>query len=420
VNLILFTTSFPYVQGGESNFLSHEVRYLSKFFDRVLVVPDTIIDHDPVDHAGLDVDTSFAQALASKGIGGLFQLALSSKILQSGIREHTFPYFSIYGWRRLLAFSGKAELVCRWVLNLMQNQHLDPCDCLFYTYWFYHATTGIAFAKERYSELRLVTRAHGHDIYEERYPPPHFFPCRLSTVPLVDRIFSASRAGTDHLRNRHPEFSSRINMSLLGVSEPGFQTRASTDGVFRIVSCSMILPVKRIEMIFEVVKHAAKLRSTQKFEWIHIGNGVLRREFQKRVAQEYPPNAKANFPGYPGHSNLMMQYKENPFDVFINLSTSEGTPVSIMEAISCGLPVLATAVGGNKEIVSDQNGLLVSKNPSLDEVASALFNLIDNPDDTQNKRSGSRKVWETHYDAQHNFSEFAQTLKQIRHEPMNV
>ncbi|MEW6406226.1 MAG: hypothetical protein AB1649_30945, partial [Chloroflexota bacterium] len=56
----------------------------------------------------------------------------------------------------------------------------------------------------------------------------------------------------------------------------------------------------------------------------------------------------------------------------------------------------------------------VAKNPPLAEVASAMFKLIDNPGDAKNKRSGSRKVWETHYNANHNFSEFAQTLKQIR------
>jgi len=413
MNLILFSASFPYVRGGEVNFLSVEVKHLSKIFDRVLVVPDTIMNLNPVDHAGLDVDTSFAQALASKGIGGLIQLALSSKILRSGVREHNFPHFSLYAWRRLIVFSGKAELIRRWVLDLLRNQNLDPRDCLFYTYWFVHATTGIAFARERHPELRLVTRAHRHDVYG-RYRRPNYFPCRQSTLPLVDRIFLASRAGADHMKKHYPEYSSRIDVSLLGVADPGFQNWASSDSVFRIVSCSMIRPDKRVEMIFEVVKHAAVQRPNQQFEWTHIGNGALREELQKRASQEYPSNARAHLLGYSDHSALMRLYQDNPFDLFINLSESEGTPVSIMEAISCGVPVLATAVGGNKEIVSERNGLLVAKNPSLDEVASAIFVLIDNPDDAKNKRSGSRKIWETHYNANLNFSEFAQTLKQIR------
>ncbi|MCQ3935850.1 MAG: hypothetical protein DPW18_02265 [Chloroflexi bacterium] len=414
MNLILFTASFPYVQGGESNFLSVETQHLSGVFDRVFVVPETIKDSNPVDHTGLMVDTDYAHALASTGMMDLFRLAVSSRIFHRGFRESGFPRFSFSAWRRLIAFSGKAELTRRWVHDFLRKQNLNSRDCLFYTYWFDHATTGIASAREQHPDLRLVTRAHGYDIYEEEYYDPPFFPCRQTTLPWIDRIFPDSQAGAAHLKKRHPEFSPRMEISLLGVVDPGFQTRASSDGVFRIVSCSMIRPEKRIGLIFEAVKYAAERRPSQRFEWTHIGSGGLRDEFQKRAAQEYPSNASAHFPGYSDHAALMRMYREQPFDLFMNLSETEGTPVSIMEAISCGIPVLATAVGGNKEIVSERNGLLVGKNPALDEISSAIFHLIDNPDEMMNKRLGSRQVWEAQYNARLNFSKFSQTLKQIR------
>lgn len=40
-------------------------------------------------------------------------------------------------------------------------------------------------------------------------------------------------------------------------------------------------------------------------------------------------------------------YRNNDVDVFVNLSESEGIPVSIIETISFGVPVVATDVGGN-------------------------------------------------------------------------
>lgn len=414
MNLILFTASYPYVQGGESNFLTIEAQYLSKAFDRVIVIPETIKDQTPVKHPGLDVDTSYAQTLASKGMADLFQIALSSQIFRRGFREPDFPRLSFPAWRRLIAFSGKAELTRRWVLEWMRKQSLDPHECLFYTYWFDHATAGIAFARKQSPDLRLVTRAHGYDVYVDEYYNPPFFPCRHTTLPLVDRIFPDSKAGADYLKNRHPDFSSRMDMSLLGVVDPGFLNQASTDGVFRIISCSMIRPEKRVAMIFDAVKYAATLRPNQRFEWTHIGNGASRDDFQERAEKEYPPNARTYFPGYSDHDALMRLYREQQFDVFINLSETEGTPVSIMEAISCGVPVLATAVGGNTEIVSGQNGILVNEDASLDEVASAIFYLIDYPSEVNNKRDGSRKVWETRYNAHLNFSVFANALKQIR------
>lgn len=58
----------------------------------------------------------------------------------------------------------------------------------------------------------------------------------------------------------------------------------------------------------------------------------------------------------------MFCYSEHPVDVFINLSTNEGVPVSIMEAISFDIPIVATDVGGTSEIVTDETGILVSSN----------------------------------------------------------
>jgi glycosyltransferase involved in cell wall biosynthesis len=54
-------------------------------------------------------------------------------------------------------------------------------------------------------------------------------------------------------------------------------------------------------------------------------------------------------------------------DVFILPSFAEGVPVSLMEAMACGVPVIATHVGGIAELIGhDETGLLV---PASDPVA---------------------------------------------------
>lgn len=159
---------------------------------------------------------------------------------------------------------------------------------------------------------------------------------------------------------------------------------------------------------------AAKMRSGQQIEWTHFGNGVERQKFIERVAHEFPPNARGYFPGYQTQQHLIQTYLEKPTDVFVNVSSTEGTPVSIMEAISCGIPVIATAVGGNVEIVREKNGLLLSKNPTPDEIADALLNVCDNREFWQKKRKGSHEVWQERYNEMTNFEAFAQKLVEIR------
>ena len=61
-------------------------------------------------------------------------------------------------------------------------------------------------------------------------------------------------------------------------------------------------------------------------------------------------------------------------------SLSEGIPVSIMEAISFGIPIIATNVGGNAEIVNDETGVLIPVNidqAAFNETVSDIMNKMD-------------------------------------------
>lgn len=67
------------------------------------------------------------------------------------------------------------------------------------------------------------------------------------------------------------------------------------------------------------------------------------------------------------------------FDVFVLSSLSEGTPLALMEAMACGVPAVATRVGGIPEIVVDgETGILVPRaNPRA--LAEAVAALLDDP-----------------------------------------
>lgn len=414
MNLILFTASFPYVRGGDANFLGVEVKYLSKSFKRVIVVPEKIKAPKLPEHAKLEVDTSYAELLASKNNLDLFLLALSSKMLSHGYKETGFPVFSLDAWRRLFAFSGKAELIRRWTRNFIRRNNLKPQDTLFYTYWFDNAAAGIGLVKMETPDFRLVSRAHNYDIYVEKYYSPPFFPGRDFALNTVDQLFPCSFDGVKYMQAKYSKYGSRFRPSLLGVVDPGFICQASTDGVFRVVSCSFLRPEKRVSLILESLLLAAQKRPQQRFEWHHIGNGEERERLQNIANESLPENAKAVFMEYTDNENLMQFYRQNPVDVFVNVSTTEGIPVSIMEAASCSVPVIATNVGGNREIVSDKNGILLSDTPASEEIAVAFFHFLDHPIEAAEKRNNSRKVWDVHFNAESNFFEFTQTLKHIR------
>ena len=100
------------------------------------------------------------------------------------------------------------------------------------------------------------------------------------------------------------------------------------------------------------------------------------------------------------------------WDLFVS-STEGGVPVVLQEAASVGLPLVATDVGGVREIVSEANGLLLASNPSVAEIVSGLKTATVEADaqERMQLRSESRKVWENYFSAENNHVAFAKYLR---------
>jgi glycosyltransferase involved in cell wall biosynthesis len=65
-------------------------------------------------------------------------------------------------------------------------------------------------------------------------------------------------------------------------------------------------------------------------------------------------------------------------DIFVNPSYSEGLPTSVMEAASVGLPIIATDVGGTREIITDRESGILIKIKDVEELERKLCELLTN------------------------------------------
>lgn len=117
-----------------------------------------------------------------------------------------------------------------------------------------------------------------------------------------------------------------------------------------------------------------------------IGDGGLRGELEGLAAEQGLADA-VRFLGDRSDVDRLLR----GLDVFALSSLSEGYSVALLEACAAGLPIVATDVGGNREIVRDQdNGLLV---PSADPeaLAAALERLLRAPELTGSMGRAGRK-----------------------------
>lgn len=384
---------------------------LRKNFGRVVLVPRFALGNLLFVPDGVEVEKSFsASSTFQRRLLNIFKAFFSLDFRQD-IWSHLPLSLSPVYLKRLFSFLTKAFLTRDWILEWLSTQNINPAETIFYTFWFDEIAMGVALAKERVPLLRLVSRAHGYDLYEEIYGVWH---CRSHAISLLDGLFPDSHIGVDYLKQKYPQYVEKYQAALLGVPNPGGVASPSTDGVLRVVSCSILSPVKRVDLLFAAIIAAGKMRPDQKIEWIHYGDGEDRQRYVERAAVEFPPNVCGSFPGYQTQRDLIKNYLSQPVDVFINVSSTEGTPVAIMEAVSCGIPVIATAVGGNVEIVSEKNGFLLGENPTPNQVAKVLLQVCDQCENMLQKRQASQKVWLEKYNETTNYEAFIQKLVEIR------
>ena len=108
-------------------------------------------------------------------------------------------------------------------------------------------------------------------------------------------------------------------------------------------------------------------------EWIHFGDGELRKDLEE-LAKNKLANVNYNFTGNISNEKILNFYSENYVDLFLNVSSSEGIPVSIMESLSAGIPVIATNVGGNNEIINNKNGSIIDSDFRTEELSTKIYN----------------------------------------------
>jgi len=414
VDLILFTGSYPYSIAEEQTFLNQEVEYLAAAFERVIIVPENCEGQKYSLPSGIQVEEGYPAFLKSHSRMTIVMHGLTSPLLFQELITIPILISQPKAIKRLLHWVGHAELRKKWVLDFIKTMRVEEENCIFYTYWFGQTSTGIGLLKRLYPKIILVSRSHGYDMYEERHNPA-YIPCRQISLKMLDGLFPASDNGTRYMKKKYSKIIGRCETAHLGVKDPGFITQSSTDGVWRIVSCSYVVPIKRLDLMLQGIIYAANTRPSQAFEWTHFGDGSLYTQLKDMASKQLSPNVMWNFPGYLPLQDIMKFYRENTVDLFMQMSQSEGgAPVSIQEAISCGIPVIATGVGGIPEIVSDKNGLLLSENPSVQEISDAIFYLIDHPAEALNKKSGGRQVWQYKYNSAINFPSFVEKIKSIR------
>ncbi len=277
-------------------------------------------------------------------------------------------------------------------------------DAIFYDYWLVDSTMALAELKSEGLIHKTAARAHRFDLYddcqfEKRVP---FIEYR---VAHLDRVFTISRHGFEYLKQRvKTDRAAKIELSYLGITSRFTADPSQKKSRYTVVSCSSLMRFKRVDAIARVMKLVPG-----DIQWIHFGDGPQMQVLQKEIDQ-LPSNINVVLQGNQDNATVLDFYSSNYVDLFISLSESEGLPVSMMEAASFGIPILATRVNGVPEIVTEKTGRLVDKDAGEEEIAGAVKEMLV---DRTFARDEIRSFFKANFDAKKNYESFIKKLIDI-------
>lgn len=395
--LVLFTANH-YTSLEES-----EIQWLRKFQQESIIVTDASNQEKDAYSGTQLVDFNASKALIAHFIRHFFELTL---ILLSDSFTQGTSLIYIKKIRQRLSTLLRCSII---EIDLKERGVLNSKD-IYYSYYANELALVLTLAIKRKHIKSYSTRAHGRDVIEDREPLTSKLPFQWLKYANVCNIYCVSRATQAYIQNLYPAIADKVNVSYLGTSDNSLGPLTTNIGEYTIISVGRVRNVKRFYLIAEMLKSIQL-----PIRWIHVGDVAEKDPTYMRFVESVKALnnnefVRVEFFGYMENVDLLEFYQSNFIDVLINSSEFEGLPVSIQEAISFGIPCIATDVGGTSDIVNASTGVLLPKSFDPAEGAEVLSNFLKNKSRDIEFRKGVRDFWFMNFQAEINYPSFFATL----------
>ena len=231
-----------------------------------------------------------------------------------------------------------------------------------------------------YQELGIPYHPPGFDFYEEFIA---VLPLCAEVAALSPRLFADCR----------DKLTACKSLSVLPIMSQEFtngngHVPATPAGKVIFGYAARIEKLKGALVLIEALRLASREEANI---FVNVaGDGSQRQKIAAR-AKALGVAAHYRYHGVYTHPQECRAFMES-LDVFVMPSFTEGTPNSVVEAMACGKPVIASAVGGIPDMVGDDAGLLVPPGDTK-ELASAMLRLARDGDLRRQMGLAARKKY---------------------------
>lgn len=377
------TVRLPGVSSGEE-FLLPEIQELAKQGFDLTLVPREGSPHVP---------------RAREGAGGVATIChglVSPEIIWQFVRTFGREPGSILRITRDCCFGTSLSNIVRnfrvlpkgvWLGRMVRGQSIDHI----YAHWG-ASTATLADIAHRVSGVPWSLTLHRGDIVQNNRLQQ-----KVRSASFTRFISLSGVALFEQVTGHVPDSIGNVHVIHMGVEVPpiAIPTERAFSNPFLIVCPANLIPVKGHLFLLEAMQ-ILKQRGVDVRLFL-AGDGVLRSTLEAWV-EEHNLCDRVTFLGQLDHAQLLDGYREQRFHAVVIPSIDmgnghhEGIPVSLMEGMAHGVPVISTETGGIPELLHGGAGLLIPPQNS-EKLADAIESLaVDHDFAAKTGRTGRARV----------------------------
>jgi glycosyltransferase involved in cell wall biosynthesis len=248
---------------------------------------------------------------------------------------------------------------------------------------------------------------HGAPEHKPGWLKPHkrlyFILDRLVGRYLQRKIIAVSDDLAEKLQKNFP--ADKIHVIVNGIDVDSIKKQADSqeplnkleDRTYKIGLVGRLVPVKRIDLFIQIARYFRDHYQDVNAQFYIYGEGPLLNELIE-LRNELDVTDIVHF---EGHCQNIHQKMAN-LDILVMPSDHEGLPMTLLEAMTLGIPVIAHAVGGIPKLLCGGacGALIRENNPAV--YTEAIFNLLKSPQNTQDIINSAMENVSHNYNARKN------------------
>lgn len=253
------------------------------------------------------------------------------------------------------------------MLSFLRKKQYD----IVHVHWAY--PDGLVLPDLKKSGFKTVLTIHGSDWYQTK-DTPVLSDLIEESFRASDRVLYSGPKLKADIEARYPKLNKKSGIIYNMVDTESYSPLSPDDkesireklgwesSKKHALTVANIRHEKGIDLLVDLISESKELKDIQ----FHIVGNLENTEFSNSVAKSIKKNSFNNIDLIPAVPPTALIKYYRAADFYLLPSRREGFNVSILEAASCGLPLVCTDVGGNKEVIDKGTGILSNKLKDLD------------------------------------------------------